>query len=228
MASGLESLPFELLQEIFYRLEPIPSASLPRFGKDKVVPQTTRNKRFPFADIARLVRTSKSLHFNVDPLLYRACKNDGRIIALYMGIRTGNVDTIRKAISYGASPNILEVRGPLLGEVLSRYEKACNWGVPTLYLALKFRQPEAFQALIEQGADVHYRPLWALPRSGYAFWMDRYLGYTEDEVPSSFGIYLGKKFAKQLCKPCNKASLRLLLDRAGPDATDGGGGGIGR
>lgn len=223
MASGLEFLPFELLQEICYRLEPIPSARLLRFGKDKVVPKTTRNKRLPFADIARLVRTSKSLHFHIDPLLYSAHKNDGRTIALYIGIRKGNVDTIRKAISYGASPDILSIRGPLLWQVLSRYpyEEARSWSVAPLYLALKFKQPLAFEALLEHGADVRYRSLWALPRVGYASWMDRYIGSTGDEDPSLSGVYLGKKFSKRLCKPCNEASLRSLLDRAVPNDTNG-------
>lgn len=205
MESGLESLPFELLEEICHRIIPAQSETI---QQDILV--STKCRRFPYSDLARVLRTCKRLHSHVEPLLYGS--RTARTIALYRAIREGNVNTIRKAIAYGASPDMLKVAGSLFDEVMYG-DKNC-WNVPALYLALKFRQPAAFQALVEEhGADIHHPALWRLPKSRESF-----IKYGIDDYDYPYDICLGNKIVRHLCHPCNEKSLRLLLDRAGPDS----------
>lgn len=207
MESSFESLPFELLEEICHRIIPLPSQTI---HQDMLV--SSRCRHFPYSDLSRLGRTCKRLHSHVEPLLYGT--NTARTIALYRAIREGNVDTIRKAIAYGASPDIIEVHGSVLDEIMYG-EKNC-WNVPALYLALKFRQPAAFQTLLEHGADIYHPALWRLPPKSNdddAIIKNEPKGYDEP-----YDICLGNKIVKHLCKPCNERSLRLVLDRAASDS----------
>lgn len=199
MASPLESLPFELLETICCYTGPTESEVL---REDVLI--STKCTCFPYSSLARLVRTSKSLQFHVEPILYnwRAALT----VALYRAIREGNVDTIRKAVSYGASPNVLEVYGSLLDEVL--YGENRSWRVHSLHIALKFRQPAAFQVLVKLGADVNHPALWRIPEDVDA---------SSDEVSGkdlSDGGHACEKFVRRLCRPRNAKLLRLLLLKA--------------
>lgn len=194
MTSLLESLPVELLDEICFQLRPAQS----EVAAENIL-VSSRCKCFPYAHLARLVRTSKTLRCQIEPLLYES--ETARTVALYRAVREGNVDTIRRVIPYGASPDFLEVRGNLLDEVLDGTNY--GWRVPTLYLALKFRQTAAFLALVEDGADMGHPALWGHQGSASLY-------ETADNTPSVDGR-ARRKFVQHLRKPWNEALLRLLL-----------------
>ncbi|KAJ4391099.1 hypothetical protein N0V93_004714 [Gnomoniopsis smithogilvyi] len=198
MASPLESLPFELLEAISYYTRHTKAK-----GIDPDFLPSRRSERSPYSHLARLVRTSKSLQYQIEPLLYSS--DTSRTIALYRAIRKGNVDTIRKTISYGASPHAV------------RYGSRYHWCVPALYLAIKSQNLAAFQALVDHGADVRRFALWALSEPDHAG-LGEIVG-----SPTSGGERLRKKLVRRLCQPSNEEFLRLLINEAAAELKDGGG-----
>ncbi|PTB69775.1 ankyrin, partial [Trichoderma citrinoviride] len=56
-------------------------------------------------DTNALARCSSRLHAILDPLLYRQNIKSSRSDALAWAAKTGNIQTVRKALSYGADPN---------------------------------------------------------------------------------------------------------------------------
>ncbi|PGH15494.1 hypothetical protein AJ80_05511 [Polytolypa hystricis UAMH7299] len=105
-------------------------------------------------DPLSMLRCSKKLHHALEPVLYK--RLDALNNAMYWACGTGNLATIRVAVSHGASVStaykIRRIAGP------SRSPRAQNTRpkraekTSTLYLAAMKRRLDAFNLLIELGA----------------------------------------------------------------------------
>lgn len=137
MASHLEALPTELLDAILICMSP-EEANLDL--KDLTNPSCSND--FPFQPLANLNQTSRTLHLHCEPFLYGSVL--ARDVAMDRALCTGNVETIRKAMEYGASPH-------------TTGQKILVWNrqVSTLKLALRSGQLDAARFLMDQGARLN-------------------------------------------------------------------------
>jgi ankyrin repeat protein len=126
MASRLETLPNEILDSILEYL----------INHD--IGTLSERDCLNYKPLSRLSQCSRFLHHRLEPLLY--CTLDARNEAMRHGCMTGNLHVIRKAVSYGANPSVTK-------HVVSTY-------APSLALALKCGQLEAYTLLLELGAGL--------------------------------------------------------------------------
>ncbi|KAJ5514180.1 hypothetical protein N7463_003732 [Penicillium fimorum] len=96
-------------------------------------------------DLASLLATNRRLYHRLDPIFY------GRehVMALAMGwaCSHGNPQAIRRLVSLGASPSVVEV---------STSSSGCYISVPTLHLAAIKGQCETFRCLLDIGARLDH------------------------------------------------------------------------
>lgn len=150
MTSLFEAFPAELLNAILTCVSP-EEAKLDL--RDLTSPSCTN---FPWRSFASLNQTSRTLHLHSEPFLYGSVIS--RDVAMHRALCSGNVETIRRALEYGASPS---TTGQMVGQWYRQ--------VSTLKLALRSGQFETVRFLMEQygarlcdAVDLHPRSLMRL------------------------------------------------------------------
>ncbi|KAK4166862.1 hypothetical protein QBC43DRAFT_332065 [Cladorrhinum sp. PSN259] len=136
MASPLEKLPQELLEELTLYL--------------------------PCASTANLVACSKILCQRVQPVLYRPPPFGHRNFAIYWACTKGHGAAIRRAVAYGASPAYVDTPSEVMEAqrrrpvVVSRPRTLDDPQQLTLFLAAKHFRLDAFTTLLELGATTEH------------------------------------------------------------------------
>ncbi|PVI01658.1 hypothetical protein DM02DRAFT_613480 [Periconia macrospinosa] len=167
MASPLEALPNEILDFILKHLVNHDIGTL------------KESDHINCFSLCRLSQCSRFLRQHLEPLLYKTL--DARDAALRHGCMTGNLDAIRKVAFYGS--NLDAVRSNLYVP-LGRTNAS-----PTLQVALKASQLEAFKLLLDLG-----------------------VGITPQDYTNSGRINSQlTAFAKRLAQPWNEAFLEAVI-----------------
>ncbi|RDL40747.1 uncharacterized protein BP5553_00726 [Venustampulla echinocandica] len=125
---------------------------------ESLVPELFHNilGQLSYAELARLLRCSKYLHYNIEPFLYRS--EAAHSEAMRWACKTGNLQTIRLAISYGACVSTIKQPGrpnySLDSSGNTRMEATDNVKGLTLQLAARKHHVDAFALLLELGAGI--------------------------------------------------------------------------
>ncbi|KAJ5384591.1 hypothetical protein N7517_002502 [Penicillium concentricum] len=172
-------------------------------------------------DLASLLATNRQLYYQLDPVFYG--REHVMNLAMSWACSRGNPQAIRRLVSLGASPSVVEV---------STGSSGCYIRIPTLHMAATKGQSETFRCLLDIGArldhpDVDKRVIrhfisricspahdWALLRLYLDAGLDHQLRVGDYRHHPPFTIPL-LRVISQSASISPLDPVRLLLDRGG-------------